>query len=259
MKRRMILAAGCIGLALYGCKAQSDSSKPVIVATPVTVKAVPPQATPVPATTQAPGTTKVKIKTKFGDMTVLLYDATPLHRDNFIKLVKENFYDSLLFHRCMKGFMAQGGDPNSKGGAPDKPLGSGGPGYTIPAEFQAHLLHKKGALAAARQPDQVNPEKQSSGSQFYLVQGKVQTEPSMQQMVQYKASGHPEQSYTPEELNMYKTLGGAPELDWDYTVFGEIIEGLEVLDAILDQPVQQGGMKRNRPLEDIVMDIDIVE
>ncbi|HOD88826.1 MAG TPA: peptidylprolyl isomerase, partial [Bacteroidales bacterium] len=126
--------------------------------------------------------TKVLIETSMGDMTVVLYDDTPEHRDNFIKLANEGFYEDLLFHRVINGFMIQGGDPDSKGAAPNKPLGNGGPGYTLPAEFNPKYIHKKGALAAARTGDHVNPERRSSGSQFYIVQGAKYTDMQMDSM-----------------------------------------------------------------------------
>jgi peptidyl-prolyl cis-trans isomerase B (cyclophilin B) len=213
----------------------------------------------IPVTPQSPGTRKVKIKTTFGDMVVLLYDATPLHRDNFIKLASENYFDGLLFHRCIKGFMAQGGDPQSKNYTGQQPLGGGGPGYTLPAEFKPELVHKKGTLAGARMRDEENPEKRSNGSQFYIVQGTVQNELSMQQAISYQAKTHPDKTYSAQQIEAYKKIGGYPPLDWEYTVFGEIISGLEVLDLILAQPTKQGGMTNNQPLTPIVMDIDVIE
>lgn len=263
MNRLFLLGAGCIMAAFLACKAQNRSSSPVeeTVQTPAPAEVKPEaKATPLAITgLQGPATHKVRIKTKFGDMVAVLYDETPLHRDNFLKLVKENFYDSLLFHRCIAGFMAQGGDPDSKHPVAGKPLGAGGPGYTTPAEITTHLLHKKGALSAARQGDQVNPEKKSSGSQFYVVQGRVQSDATLAQISGYKKAAHPDKVYTPEQINMYKTIGGTPDLDWDYTVFGEVIEGLDVLDKILAQPTNKSGMMRDRPLEDIIMDIDIIQ
>jgi len=197
--------------------------------------------TPTPDATH-PGGTKVKIKTKFGDMVAVLYDETPKHRDNFLKLAREGFFDGLLFHRCIKGFMVQGGDPESRNAAAGKMLGSGGPGYTVDAEFNSKFIHKKGALSAARQGDQVNPEKKSSGSQFYIVQGQPTANP--QSTV----------AYTPEQKQIYTTSGGTPFLDGAYTVFGEVIEGLDVIDKIASQPTKPG----DRPMEDIVMDIDVI-
>jgi peptidyl-prolyl cis-trans isomerase B (cyclophilin B) len=193
---------------------------------------------------------KVKISTKYGDMILVLYDETPQHRDNFIKLVNEGFYNGTLFHRVMQDFMIQGGDPDSKNAQPNQPLGKGGPGYTIEAEFSPELYHKKGALAAARQPDQVNPEKRSSGSQFYIVQGKRYTAAELNQMA--KRSGA---FYTPEQINVYQTIGGTPFLDTDYTVFGEIVDGMEVIDKIATIKTSA----QNRPVEDVKMTITLVE
>ena len=189
----------------------------------------------------------VEIKTDFGVMKVKLYNATPQHRDNFIKLVQAGFYDSLLFHRVIKGFMIQGGDPLSKNAQPGVMLGNGDVGYTVPAEFVDSIFHKKGALCAARTE---NPEKASSGCQFYIVQG---------------------QAYTPEQLNMmeiqrriklndaqkniYMTLGGTPFLDHNYTVFGEVIEGLDVIDKIAAVQTAPG----DRPVQDVRMYMKVVQ
>ncbi|MDR2962539.1 MAG: peptidylprolyl isomerase [Bacteroidales bacterium] len=180
--------------------------------------------------------TLVEIHTNKGVMTVKLYNETPLHRDNFIKLAQEGFYDSLLFHRVISGFMIQGGDPNSKNTPAGAQLGTGGPGYTIPAEFHQTLFHRKGALAAARMGDQVNPQKASSGSQFYIVQGK-------------KIPAAQVQDYNEYQQNIYTTIGGTPFLDGQYTVFGEVIKGLEIIDLIASQPTNAA----NRPLEDIII------
>jgi peptidyl-prolyl cis-trans isomerase B (cyclophilin B) len=192
------------------------------------------------------GKTYAEIETDFGTMTVELYNSTPLHKENFIKLAKEGFYDDLLFHRVMNGFMVQGGDPNSKGAAPDVRLGSGGPGYKIPAEIGAP--HFKGALAAARQPDGVNPEKMSSGSQFYVVHGKI---PSDQELNSYELrKGF---KYNEAQKAKYKEIGGTPMLDMDYTVFGEVIEGFDVIDKIAGVQTKPG----DRPVEDVKMKIRI--
>jgi peptidyl-prolyl cis-trans isomerase B (cyclophilin B) len=199
--------------------------------------------------------TRVKITTSQGVMIVELYDETPLHRDNFIKLVEEGFYNDLLFHRCIKNFMAQGGDPESRGASQSKMLGMGGPGYTVPAEFNANLIHKKGALAAARQGDQVNPKKASSGSQFYIVQGQQLNDNQLTQFESRAAMKIPGFKYTEEQRKLYKTIGGTAMLDMDYTVFGEIVEGLDVLDKILAQPTKQG----DRPLEDITMKMEVIK
>ncbi len=182
----------------------------------------------IPASTEPEKKNKmVEIVTDHGTMKVRLYDETPLHRDNFIKLVEEGYYNDLLFHRIIKGFMIQGGDPNSKNAGPEVQLGSGGPGYTVPAEIKSGLYHKKGALAAARMGDQMNPQKASSGSQFYIVQGSVVQESMLQQIA--SRSGI---TYTPEQITTYTTIGGTPFLDGQYTVFGEVIEGMDVIDKI---------------------------
>ena len=194
--------------------------------------------------------TKVLITTNFGDIKLVLYNETPLHRDNFIKLVKEGLYDSLLFHRVMQNFMIQGGDPDSKNAAPKIMLGNGGPGYTIPAKFDTNFIHKKGALAAARQPDNVNREKASSGSQFYIVQGKTYTREEIEKMG--KRNGV---HYSEEQIKIYEEVGGTPFLDGNYTVYGEVIEGFDVIDKIADVEVDRA----NRPKEDIVMTMKIVK
>ncbi len=194
--------------------------------------------------------TMVIISTSYGDMKVKLYDETPQHRDNFIKLAKEGFYDGLLFHRVIQQFMIQGGDPNSKNAQPGQPLGAGGPGYTIPAEFNPNFIHKKGALSAARQGDQVNPKKASSGSQFYIVQGK----PASAQELQYLSSRTGVQ-YTPEQAAVYAEVGGTPFLDQQYTVFGEVVEGLDVIDKIAAVRTAPG----DRPIEDVKFSVKVVE
>jgi peptidyl-prolyl cis-trans isomerase B (cyclophilin B) len=193
----------------------------------------------------------VKMHTNYGDITIKLYNDTPQHRDNFLKLVEECFYDSTLFHRVIAGFMIQAGDPDSKGAMPKKQLGVGGPGYTIPAEFRKDLIHKKGALAAARQGDQVNPQKRSSGSQFYIVVGRPWTAEEMI-MVQERLGF----KYTDEQKKIYETLGGYPFLDREYTVFGEVIEGLDIVDAISVVDTNPA----DRPLQDVVIEsVEIVE
>lgn len=207
---------------------------------------------PVAETQNDSGVQKVKLSTEYGDMIIKLYNETPQHRDNFIKLVKEGFYKDLLFHRVIKGFMVQGGDPNSKDAPTDKMLGDGGPGYTIPAEIKPNLIHKKGALSAARMPDNMNPAKESSGSQFYIVQGNVYPLANLKQLAQQTRVG-----YSLEQEQVYTTIGGTPQLDMQYTVFGEVIEGLDIIDKIAAQPVnQQFG---NRPFADIKFDITLVE
>ena len=192
----------------------------------------------------------VQIETNYGNMTVELYDATPEHRDNFIKLAEEEFFDGLIFHRVINGFMIQGGDPESKSAKPKQALGNGGPGYTIPAEFVDTLVHLKGALAAARTGDNVNPKKRSSGSQFYIVQGKKLKEQELR-LIEAKKNI----SYTPEQLKAYQEIGGTPFLDREYTVFGRVIDGLEVIDKI--GVVQTDG--RDRPKEDVKMKIRVIQ
>lgn len=242
----------------------------------------------------------VKIITPKGDILVRLYDETPRHRDNFIKLVKEGYYNGTLFHRVIKDFMIQGGDPDSKGAPAEKMLGTGGPSYTIDAEILPALCHKRGALAAARQGDEVNPERKSSGSQFYIVWGQVfnpgqlnqlNKQLQMQQMQQtfnalaaqhkaeimqfrrernrqalqdlqdqlateaekqVKAAGG---GLTDEQKNLYTTLGGTPHLDGQYTVFGEVISGLEVVDSIQQTATKRG----DRPIEDIKIEMVLVK
>jgi len=243
----------------------------------------------------------VTIKTRYGEMVAILYDETPKHKENFIKLAKEHFYDSLLFHRVMQGFMIQGGDPDSKNATKGQRLGNGGPGYTIEAEFKPHLFHEKGALSAARLGDAMNPEKASSGSQFYIVQGTKQSETqlkldpqkfqrALQQFFQkpenqvyfdsirtfseardekgfevYMASLKPlvesqlgisvEKEISPRSLETYTTVGGTPQLDGAYTVFGKVIKGLEVIDQIAAAP----GDASHRPLEDVRMTVTVEE
>lgn len=194
--------------------------------------------------------TRIKIETSLGNMVVSLYDETPVHRDNMIKLVKEGFYNNQLFHRVIKDFMIQGGDPHSVGAPKGQRLGSGGPGYTLPAEFNPSLIHKKGALAAARKGDQMNPEQASNGSQFYLVQGRVLTPEEINFMIQQGMA-----TFSEEAKKMYTTLGGSPHLDGAYTVFGEVVEGLEVLDSIANQPCDA----YNRPLEDVSFTITLLK
>lgn len=194
--------------------------------------------------------TTVLISTSFGDMVVELYNETPQHRDNFIKLVRERFYDGTLFHRIIPNFMIQGGDPDSKGAAPNVQLGNGGPGYTIPAEFVDGLFHKKGVLAAARLGDAVNPKKESSGSQFYLVQGQVYSEEKLRSFG--LRSG---KTYNEEQTKTYGSIGGTPHLDGAYTVFGEVVRGLDVIELIANQKRD----KNNRPLKDVEMSISIIK
>jgi peptidyl-prolyl cis-trans isomerase B (cyclophilin B) len=184
---------------------------------------------------------KVLISTDYGDMVAELYNETPGHRDNFVKLIKEGWYKGSPFHRVIKDFMIQGG--HNADGRVD-------PGYTIPAEFNNSLYHKKGALAAARMGDQVNPMKESSGCQFYIVQGKVFDEEMVMNMG--KRSGF---SYSEQALEDYSTIGGTPHLDGGYTVFGQVVSGLDVIDKIAGVPTGPGDV----PLDEIKMNISIVE
>lgn len=200
-----------------------------------------------PETAKKETATKVRIQTDMGEIVVKLYDETPLHRDNFIALVKKGFYDSLLFHRIIPNFMIQGGDPASKNAEAGVMLGMGGGDMErIPAEFRPNLFHKKGALAAARDN---NPQKASSACQFYLVQGKKYSADELNMMENQMGS-----KFSPEARNAYTTLGGTPFLDQNYTVFGEIISGLEVVDKI-------AASQRNpqdRPLTDIRMYMEVL-
>ena len=246
--------------------------------------------------------TKVRIKTTEGDILVRLYDETPQHRDNFIRLAREGYFDGTLFHRVIKDFMIQGGDPDSKGAPKGARLGTGGPDYTIPAEFvYPQLFHKRGALSAARLGDEMNPNRESSGSQFYIVWGKTYKPAELKQMekqmamqqeqtvfndlakahhdeimamrrardrqglmklqdqlvdetkVKCKEMGKP--TFTPEQTEAYTTLGGTPFLDNQYTVFGEVEEGLDVVEKI--QNVKT--FRDDRPQEDISMTVEVVE
>lgn len=250
--------------------------------------------------------TKVLIHTEYGDIKVVLYDETPLHRDNFIKLVKEGTIDGTLFHRVIPEFMIQGGDPDSKKAKPGDPLGNGDVGYTIPAEIMPNLFHKRGALAAARQGDDINPKKESSGCQFYIVQGRVYNDstlnealeriymPMKQQIFmeyindpknagirnafvrnQQRQNGdslqilsrivnpkidsvfktRPHRIVTEEQRTAYKTIGGTPHLDGGYTVFGEVISGLDVVEKIS----KEVGDRMNRPTKDIKMTVSFVK
>jgi len=189
---------------------------------------------------------KVEIQTEYGNMVVELFNSTPVHRDNFIKLANEGFYDDLLFHRVINRFMIQGGDPNSKDAAPGQALGTGGPGYTLDAEIGEK--HFKGRLSAARQGDAVNPEKKSSGSQFYVVHGNQVPAAQLQAMSKNV-------QYSEEDKKVYETAGGTPHLDGQYTVFGQVVEGLDVIDKIA--AVQVDG--RNRPNQDVKMKVVVLE
>lgn len=193
----------------------------------------------------------VKIVTDKGECIVKLYNETPLHRDNFIKLVKDGFFNGTLFHRVIKEFMIQGGDPDSRTATPDAMLGNGGPKYTVPAEFRDSLFHKKGVLAAARDGDNSNPTKASSGSQFYLVQGKVFTDEQLNQVEVSRLKA----KIPAYQRMVYKTIGGTPHLDRSYTVFGEIVKGLDMVDAIASEPTARA----NRPIRDVKMTVTLLK
>ena len=189
----------------------------------------------------------VLMQTTMGDIVIRLSDSTPLHRDNFLKLVKVGYYDSILFHRVIKDFMIQGGDPDSKKAAAGKPLGNGGPGYTVPAEFRKTLFHKKGVIAAARTGDNINPAKASSGSQFYIAQGKVFTDAGLDSVETFRLNGR---KIPAEQRAVYKTIGGIPHLDQGYTVYGEVVKGLDVVDKIAAVQTSKA-QDRDRPLQDV--------
>jgi peptidyl-prolyl cis-trans isomerase B (cyclophilin B) len=192
----------------------------------------------------------IELETAYGNMIIQLYDATPKHQENFIKLAEEGFYDGLLFHRVIDGFMVQGGDPKSKNARKGQPLGSGGPGYTVPAEFVDSLVHVKGALAAARMGDNVNPEKASSGSQFYIVHGRKVNEEALNRIESQKGV-----RYSKRQREIYKEKGGTPFLDREYTVFGQVIEGLDVIDKIAKSQTDN----RDRPVENVEMKIRVIK
>lgn len=192
--------------------------------------------------------TKVQISTDYGKIVIKLYNETPLHRDNFIKLAKESYFDGSLFHRVIKDFMIQGGDPDSKNAKPGQMLGEGGPTYRIPAEIKTPLLfHKKGVLAAARDN---NPQKESSGSQFYIVQGKIYTKEQLAMFTQKYGI-----QFTEDQIKAYSTVGGTPHLDGNYTVFGEVIEGMDIVEKIAIEVTD----KNDRPLKDIKMKVKIIK
>ncbi len=192
----------------------------------------------------------VSLETSYGNMVIELYNETPKHRDNFLKLVNEGFFNDLLFHRVIKNFMIQGGDGNSRNAKAGQMLGNEDPGYRIPAEFVPALFHRKGALAAARQGDQVNPTKASSPHQFYIVQGQVWDSTQLDMLV--RRFGKP---MSQEQRAVYTTVGGTPHLDGDYTVFGQVVDGLDVIDKIAGVAT---GMA-DRPVEDVKMKISVIE
>jgi cyclophilin family peptidyl-prolyl cis-trans isomerase len=187
----------------------------------------------------------VVVETDFGHMKIKLYNETPIHKENFLKLTKQGYYDDLLFHRIIQGFMIQGGDPDSRDAPASKKLGSGGPGYTL--ENEIGFPHFKGVLSAARTGGGGNPDKRSSGSQFYIVQGKTAgidgTMSNQERKFKFQ--------YSAEQKALYKEIGGTPNLDMDYTVFGEVIEGLEIIDKIAAVQTASG----DRPLEDVKMKV----
>lgn len=185
----------------------------------------------------------VLMQTTMGDIIIRLSDSTPLHRDNFLKLVKIHYYDSLLFHRVIKNFMMQGGDPDSKRALASTRLGGGGPAYKVPAEFRSNLFHKKGVIAAARND---NPEKASSGSQFYIVQGKIWTDAGLDSTETYRLK----RKIPLAHREVYKTIGGTPHLDQGYTVYGEVVKGIDVVDKICAVPTHQNPVP-DRPIEDV--------
>ena len=189
----------------------------------------------------------ILLQTSYGEITIRLSDSTPLHRDNFLKLVKKGYYDSTLFHRVIQNFMIQSGDPKSKNAPAGQPLGHGGPGYTVPAEIRVSLFHKKGVIAAARMGHNVNPQKASSGSQFYIVHGKVFTDAGLDSLETIRLGG---KKLPAEHRSVYKTIGGSPHLDQNYTVFGEVIKGLDVVDKIAAVQTSKG-QDRDRPLVDV--------
>lgn len=224
MMRRILYAAIC--LTIISCSATKNSS------------------------VKETKSRKVMIITDYGTMVLKLYNKTPMHRDNFIKLVKQHFFDSLLFHRVIKDFMIQGGDPESKHAKGEQVLGEGSLKYTLPPEFDTSLFHKKGALAAAREADADNPQKRSSSTQFYIVEGKIFTDDQMNKMEDKLKVKIPE-----NHREIYRTIGGTPFLDMNYTVFGEVISGLDVIKKIAYVPTDEN----NRPLKNIRMKITLVK
>lgn len=194
---------------------------------------------------------RVEMVTTEGRMVFVLFNDTPLHRDNFLKLVKEHTYDSLLFHRVINRFMIQAGDPQSRHARPGQMLGDGTLGYTVPAEFRNEHFHQKGALCAARQGDNVNPKKESSASQFYIVQGQVWDNNTLDMME--KRLG---KTITAEQRKVYTTVGGTPHLDGDYTVFGQLVEGMDVVDRIA--AVRTGAA--DRPVNDVrILSVKVIK
>ncbi len=198
---------------------------------------------------KVPAAVYVNVDTDSGRIVLKLSDKTPLHRDNFVKLIKDHFYDGLLFHRVVNDFMIQGGDPDSKNAKPGEVLGLGDLKYTIPAEFDTSLFHKRGALAAAREADEKNPKKESSSTQFYIVDGATYTDSQLDDIEQQMHIVIPK-----NHRDFYKTVGGDPFLDMNYTVFGEVVNGMDVVEKIAHMAKDDN----NRPLQDIHMKMAIV-
>ncbi len=193
----------------------------------------------------------VEIKTNMGDIVVKLYNETPLHRDNFVKLCKEKFYNGVLFHRVIDGFVIQAGDPESKRAKPGEELGEGSLPYKVPAEILPQFYHRRGVLAAARESDNVNPERASSSTHFYIAVGKVQTDETLAKAADRikKANKTDSFIYAPERAEYYKTKGGIPHLDTQYTIFGEVLKGMEIVDKISKSETD----KNDRPLQDVAI------
>ena len=203
----------------------------------------------IPAFAAKPKHSFIRIKSDKGECIIMLYNQTPKHRDNFLKLANEGFYNGTLFHRVIKEFMIQGGDPDSKTAKPGQALGEGDLGYTVDAEFRDSLFHKKGVLAAARDN---NPAKASSASQFYIVQGKIWTDEKLDQLQTNRLNGRQIPAWQRE---VYKTIGGVPHLDQNYTVYGEVVQGLEMVDSIAAVKTAPG----DRPVEDVKMEVSVLK
>ncbi|MEO0584252.1 MAG: peptidylprolyl isomerase [Bacteroidota bacterium] len=200
--------------------------------------------------------TLVIVHTSMGDMTIRLFENTPIHRSNFLKLAQEGFYDGTTFHRVIKEFMIQGGDPYSKDPEKKNQAGQGGPGYTLDAEIRSEYFHKLGMLAAARLGDRINPKRKSSGSQFYIVQGKTFTDSELDNAeLRLKRTLGQDFKLSDAQRAAYKDVGGSPWLDQQYTIFGEVIDGMETVQKIAAQPVDR---RSNRPNEDITMELELV-
>lgn len=248
MKAKLILLVVTTACFLTSCGGSSPKNAPESVKEQVVVRQKQ-EVVPIPEDLSEEPV--VELQTSMGSIKVKLYSDTPVHRDNFIKLVSEGFYNGVLFHRVIKDFMIQAGDPQSVGAPAGKLLGEGGPGYNLPAEILPNHYHKKGVLAAARQDDKINPNRESDGSQFYIVQGSVWDIIGLDLLEEEKGI-----KYTEEQRKAYQTVGGAPFLDAAYTVFGEVVEGLDVVDAIA--AVATG--TADRPISDVkIIKATIVE